>query len=45
MLNLSIRQLCSELGVTIIHLSFYHVPKFLEIAPHFAISDFVRGTK
>ena len=42
-----IRQVCSELGVTIIHgaLSRDHVHMFVEIPPHIAVSDFVRRAK
>ena len=39
-----IRQVCSELGVTIINgvLSSDHVHMFVEIPPHISVSDFVR---
>jgi putative transposase len=42
-----IRQVCSELGVKIIHgvLSRDHVHMFVEIPPHIAVSDFVRRAK
>jgi len=42
-----IRQVCSELGVTIIHgaLSRDHVHMFVEIPPHIAVSDFVLRAK
>jgi Transposase IS200 like len=41
------KQVCSELGVTIINgvLSSDHVHIFVEIAPHVLVSDFVRRTK
>jgi len=41
------RQVCSELGVKIIHgaLSRDHVHMFVEIPPHIADSDFVRRAK
>jgi REP element-mobilizing transposase RayT/transposase len=42
-----IRQVCSEMGVTIINgvLSRDHVHMFVEIPPHIAVSDFVRRAK
>ena len=42
-----IRQVCSEMGVTIINgaLSADHVHMFVEIPPHIAVSDFVRRAK
>ncbi len=42
-----IRQVCGELGVTIIHgaLSRDHVHMFVEIPPHIPVSDFVRRVK
>jgi putative transposase len=42
-----IRQVCSELGVTIINgvLSADHVHMFVEIPPHVSVSDFVRRAK
>jgi len=42
-----IRQVCSELGVTIVSgvLSSDHVHIFVEIPPHIAVSDFVRRVK
>ncbi len=42
-----IRQVCAEMGVTIISgvLSCDHVPMFIEIPPHVSVSDFVRGAK
>jgi len=42
-----IRQVCEELGVTIINgaLSRDHVHMFVEIPPHISVSDFVRRAK
>jgi putative transposase len=42
-----IRQVCSEMGVTIINgvLSCDHVHMFVEIPPHVSVSDFVRRAK
>jgi putative transposase len=42
-----IRQVCGELGVTIINgvLSRDHVHMFVEIPPHVSVSDFVRRAK
>ena len=42
-----IRQVCSELGVTILSgaLSRDHVHLFVEIPPHVSVSDFVRMAK
>ncbi len=42
-----IKQVCAELGVTIISgvLSSDHVHMFVEIPPHLAVSDFVRRVK
>lgn len=42
-----IRQVCAEMGVTIINgaLSADHVHMFVEIPPHIAVSDFVRRAK
>ena len=42
-----IRQVCTELGVTIVSgvLSREHVHMFVEIPPHIAVSDFVRRVK
>ena len=42
-----IKQVCAEMGVTIINgaLSRDHVHMFVEIAPHVAVSDFVRRAK
>jgi len=42
-----IRQVCTEMGVTIIHgvLSCDHVHMFVEIPPHVSVSDFVRRAK
>lgn len=42
-----IRQVCSEMGVTIINgaLSRDHVHMFVEIPPHVSLSDFVRRGK
>ncbi|MCF8710520.1 IS200/IS605 family transposase [Rhizorhapis sp. SPR117] len=42
-----IKQVCAEMGVTIIHgaLSRDHVHMFVEIPPHIAVSDFVRKAK
>ncbi|MEJ6012172.1 IS200/IS605 family transposase [Novosphingobium aquae] len=42
-----IRQVCSEMGVTIINgaLSHDHVHMFVEIPPHVSVSDFVRRAK
>ena len=42
-----IRQVCAELGVTIINgaLSRDHVHMFVEIPPHISVSDFVRRAK
>ena len=42
-----IRQVCAEMGVTIINgaLSRDHVHMFVEILPHVSVSDFVRGAK
>ena len=42
-----IRQVCSELGVTILSgaLSRDHVHLFVEIPPHVSVSDFVRRAK
>ena len=39
-----IRQVCAEMGVTIVHgvLSRDHVHMFVEIPPHVSVSDFVR---
>ena len=42
-----IRQVCAEMGVTIINgaLSSDHVHMFVEIPPHISVSDFVRRAK
>ena len=42
-----IKQVCSELGVTIIHGIFSHdqAHMFVEIPPHITVSDFVRRVK
>ncbi|EQB33150.1 transposase [Sphingobium ummariense RL-3] len=42
-----IRQVCAEMGVTIVHgvLSRDHVHMFVEIPPHVSVSDFVRRAK
>ena len=42
-----IRQVCAEMGVTIVHgvLSCDHVHMFVEIPPHVSVSDFVRRAK
>ena len=42
-----IRQVCAEMGVTIINgaLSKDHVHMFVEIPPHISVSDFVRRAK
>ena len=42
-----IRQVCSEMGVTIINgaLSCDHVHMLVEIPPHISVSDFVRRAK
>ena len=42
-----IRQVCGEMGVTIINgaLSRDHVHMFVEIPPHVSVSDFVRRAK
>ena len=42
-----IRQVCAEIGVTIINgaLSSDHVHLFAEIPPHISVSDFVRRAK
>ena len=42
-----IRQVCAELGVTIVNgvLSRDHVHLFVEIPPHVSVSDFVRRAK
>jgi putative transposase len=42
-----IRQVCAEMGVTIINgaLSRDHVHMFVEIPPHVSVSDFVRRAK
>lgn len=42
-----IRQICAEMGVTIINgvLSRDHVHLFVEIPPHISVSDFVRRAK
>ena len=42
-----IRQVCAEMGVTIINgaLSCDHVHMFVEIPPHLSVSDFVRRAK
>jgi putative transposase len=42
-----IRQVCAEMGVTIVSgaLSRDHVPMFVEIPPHVSVSDFVRRAK
>jgi putative transposase len=42
-----IRQVCAEMGVTIINgaLSKDHVHMFVEIPPHVSVSDFVRRAK
>lgn len=42
-----VRQVCSEMGVTIIKglLSRDHVHMFVEIPPHIAVSDFVQKAK
>ena len=42
-----IRQVCAEMGVTIIRgaLSCDHVHMFVEIPPHVSVSDFVRRAK
>jgi len=42
-----IRQVCAEMGVTIVHgvLSCDHVHMFVEIPPHASVSDFVRRAK
>ena len=42
-----IRQVCAEMGVTIINgaLSSDHVHMFVEIPPHVSVSDFVRRAK
>ena len=42
-----IRQVCAEMGVTIISgaLSLDHVHMFVEIPPHIPVSDFVRKAK
>jgi putative transposase len=42
-----IRQVCAEMGVTIVNgaLSSDHVHMFVEIPPHVSVSDFVRRAK
>lgn len=42
-----IRQVCDEMGVTIVNgaLSRDHVHMFVEIPPHVSVSDFVRRAK
>ena len=42
-----IRQVCAEMGVTIVNgvLSCDHVHMFVEIPPHVSVSDFVRRAK
>ena len=42
-----IKQVCAEMGVTIVHgvLSRDHVHMFVEIPPHVSVSDFVRRAK
>jgi putative transposase len=42
-----IRQVCAELGVTIVNgvLSRDHIHLFVEIPPHVSVSDFVRRAK
>lgn len=42
-----IRQVCAEMGVTIVNgaLSRDHVHLFVEIPPHVSVSDFVRRAK
>jgi len=42
-----IRQVCAEMGVTIVHgvLSCDHVHMFVEIPPHVSVSFFVRRAK